>query len=115
MGSIFSVPLLRRRRAGPVLDELRDRGFRIVAAGLGPDTTPLHRADLGRRSVVLVGSEAHGLSPEVAGEADLVATIPMPAGVDSLSVNAACAVILYQANLNTGRLEEPAGPLKPAY
>ena len=115
MGSIFAVPVVRREAPARALAELRSLGLPIVAAGLSPDAVPLHKADLRASSVFLVGSEAHGLDPEVANMADLVTTIPMPPGIDSLSVNAACAVVLYQASLSAGNLTALRQPLEPVW
>ena len=44
----------------------------------------------------LMGNEAQGLPPEVAAAVDVCVTIPMAPGVDSFSVNAAAAIVLYE-------------------
>ena len=49
-------------------------------------------------SVVLVlGSEGRGLRPRVAAACDAIVSIPMRGRIDSLSVSAAAAVLLYAA------------------
>ena len=45
----------------------------------------------------LFGSEAHGLSAEVAAMADERVVIPMSGGAESLNVAAAAAICLYQS------------------
>jgi TrmH family RNA methyltransferase len=50
----------------------------------------------GRPTAIVLGSEAAGLSSTEAALLDERVTIPMASGVDSLSVNAAAAVLLYE-------------------
>jgi len=52
---------------------------------------------------VFVGGEAFGLPDAVAAALDQRVSIPMPAGVDSFSVNAAAAILLYE--LRRGRCD----------
>lgn len=90
MGSVFKLPLLRAS-AGALLTELRARGVRTVAATTDGDDLRGFTPDDGAYALVL-GSEAHGLE---AGDWDARLRIPMPEGVDSYSVNAAAAILLY--------------------
>jgi len=59
--------------------------------GASPAGTPLDEADLTSAGALVLGSEAHGLSREV----DTV-SLPMAAGVESLNVAAAAAILLYE-------------------
>jgi tRNA G18 (ribose-2'-O)-methylase SpoU len=53
-------------------------------------------ADFGEQPMALfVGNEGQGLSEETRAELDCLVKIPMSEAIDSLSVNAATAVILY--------------------
>ena len=95
MGSLFRQPI-----ALATLDELiaacRRDGI-VLAGSVCRGGQALHRVDWPRQPVaLLLGSEAFGLSPEVRNALDLEITIPMPAGVDSYSVNAAAAVLLWE-------------------
>ena len=47
-----------------------------------------------------MGSEPFGLAPEVHAASDLVLSIPMSDVVDSFSVNAAAAILLYEIGLS---------------
>jgi TrmH family RNA methyltransferase len=44
----------------------------------------------------MVGREASGLPPEIAGEASLLLSIPIRPGMDSVNVAAAATVFLYE-------------------
>jgi len=106
MGSIFRVPVLARPDLPSLVPELRAAGVRTVGA-VTRGGVPLPR--LGSRevpTVIVLGSEAFGLSQEESELLDERVTIPMAEGVDSFSVNAAAAVLLYE--LGTRKL--PLGP-----
>jgi TrmH family RNA methyltransferase len=59
--------------------------------GAGATGTPLAEVDLASAGALVLGSEAHGLSRPL----ETVA-LPMAAGVDSLNVAAAAAILLYE-------------------
>ena len=51
------------------------------------------------RLAVLIGSEAHGLPPEVIAGADLRVTIPMGGPTESLNAAAAAAILAYEVSI----------------
>lgn len=96
MGSVFKLPILSYPDLPGCMRELAPSGLRSVAA-VCSGGVPLPRARFGDRGVALfVGSEAFGLSDEASGIVDELVTVPMTPAVDSFSVNAAAAVILYE-------------------
>ena len=64
-------------------------GLRCLGASAAG--TPLQATDLGSVEALVLGSEAHGLSRPLPAVA-----LPMAAGVDSLNVAAAAAILLYE-------------------
>jgi RNA methyltransferase, TrmH family len=70
-------------------------GGRVVATAVrgGVD---LFSAPLAGRIALAIGNEGAGLSPALAGAADVTVTIPMPGGVESLNAAAAAAVCLFE-------------------
>lgn len=95
MGSIFRLPVLEFPELGEALAALREAGVHSwgsVCEG-GQSLRDLGPRD-GPRAMFL-GSEAFGLAPAEHQHFDGLVSIPMPPGVDSLSVNAAAAVLLY--------------------
>jgi tRNA G18 (ribose-2'-O)-methylase SpoU len=57
---------------------------------------PLARAQLSQPLAVYVGNETRGFPAQLLAAMDEQVTIPMPSGVDSFSVNAATAIVLYE-------------------
>lgn len=95
MGSLFKIPVIEYPGAGALLAALKETGVRALAA-VSREGTPLPELARDAGAVaVLLGSEAFGLSEEIAAACERV-TIPMSAEADSFSVNAAAAVLLYE-------------------
>lgn len=84
----------------------RSCGLQMVAAAIGG--RPVWEAELGADCCVVLGHEGTGLRPEIQAACDQVVAIPMPAGVDSLNVASAAAVVLYEVR------RQQAGGLTPA-
>lgn len=95
-GSIFGLPVLEARDTRELLEALRDAGLQVLATTLDGETS-LPDADLAVPTAWLFGSEAHGLAPEVAAEADARVSIPMSGSAESLNIAAAAAICLYQS------------------
>ncbi|GAA1371790.1 RNA methyltransferase [Luteococcus sanguinis] len=97
MGAVFSLPWARLDERG--LAPLQEAGFTLVAMALRDDAVTLdeYAAGVGPddRIALLMGTEGAGLSDEWLAAADVVVTIPMGHGIDSLNVAAATAVACY--------------------
>lgn len=76
---------------------LRDKGFKIYASTLSPESVDLYSLDLTEKVALVLGNEHRGISDEAAKKADKVFLIPMMGMVQSLNVSVASAVILYEA------------------
>jgi tRNA G18 (ribose-2'-O)-methylase SpoU len=98
MGAVFTTPWTRLPDWYDALPHLSERGFTTVALTLAEDSTPIEEAVDGiDRLALVLGSEGHGLSARWEKSADRRAIIPMRAGIDSLNVAAATAVVCYAA------------------
>ena len=96
MGSVAKLPILLYKKLDGFLDDLSRFDCMTVGA-VSTGGIPLPRARFGERAVaLLMGSEAFGLSSDTTAVVDARITVPMAPGVDSFSVNAAAAVILYE-------------------
>ena len=96
MGSVFRIPVINLPDVASMTAALSTNGVRSIGAittgGLPlPELTKIPGP-----SAVVMGSEAFGLSDEEQAPLDELVTIPMTASVDSYSVNAAAAVMLYE-------------------
>ncbi len=97
MGTVLQVPWTRLQSWPGGLDELRAAGFTVAALALSDDAVPLDRfaATAPPRVALMLGTEGDGLSSHALDAADVVVTIPMRGGVDSLNVASASAVAIW--------------------
>ncbi|MGA9489752.1 MAG: RNA methyltransferase [Mycobacterium sp.] len=96
-GSIFTVPVVVEPDAGATVTALQAAGLQILATTVDGEVS-LEDAGLAAPTAWLFGAEAHGLSAELAEQADTRVTIPMAGGAQSLNVAAAAAICLYQSS-----------------
>lgn len=93
--SLFNVPVLPLE-TGDFLARAAAAGLRIVAAV--PEGGALHTgADWSRPVCIVVGSEAHGVAPEVLAAAACRVSIPIRGGAESLNAAVAASILLYEA------------------
>ena len=94
-GVAFRAPILKSFTAGEAVAALKARGFHVVGLDAGGDDD-LFSAHLPEPVAFVLGSETAGLSPDVADLVDTWVSIPMAAGVESLNVAAAGAVVCFE-------------------
>jgi TrmH family RNA methyltransferase len=96
MGSALRLPVVGGMTGAYVMTCLRSGGIRTIAAvprgGDDPDAI-----DWRGRVALIVGGEGAGLPADVTRHCDRLASIPMAAGVESLNVAAAGAILVYAA------------------
>lgn len=100
MGSLFKLPFTVMPAVDPLLAALRELGIvtaatAVAAGATGEVLLPRFKPPSGG-TAVLMGSEAWGLPSEILAQLDVRLCIPMAAGIDSYSVNAAAAIVLYE-------------------
>jgi len=95
MGSAFTVPLARMTGEAEACARLAEAGYTVVASSLGPGATPLARFRRGARLCLVFGNEAAGVGEPWRSCCEVLLTIPMREGTDSLNVASAAAIFLY--------------------
>jgi TrmH family RNA methyltransferase len=101
-GSIFSIPVVVAPDAHAAVSALHAAGLQVLATTVDGDTS-LDDVGLAAPTAWLFGPESHGLSAEIASEADHRVRIPMSGGAESLNVASAAAICLYQSARALGR------------
>ena len=96
MAASLLLPSVESRDLAADLRHLSAAGVECVATVLDPAAEPLNGLRRDRRTAVLLGSEGHGLGEEWLGLCQRRITIPMHAGIDSLNVAVAAAIVLWQ-------------------
>ncbi len=95
LGCIFTLPVVTASSEETVA-WLKNNGITTYGTAL-PATRHYHRADFTLPSAIIMGSEAHGLSPLWMKEADELILIPMKGKVDSMNVSVSAAIVIFEA------------------
>ncbi|MGI6469208.1 MAG: TrmH family RNA methyltransferase [Syntrophomonadaceae bacterium] len=95
MGGTLHVPVIDGITMAQ-LNGLKSRGYRFYGTA-AKGARSVYEVDFKGSLAVVIGSEARGLSPEVAGLCDEMVKIPCKDGVDSLNAAVACGIILSKS------------------
>jgi RNA methyltransferase, TrmH family len=98
-GSIFHVPVVVAADLGNTVAALRAAGVSVLATDAGGQNLMEVRdaGVLAKPVAWLLGNEAHGLSDEDEALADGVVSVPIFGQAESLSLQTAAAVLLYES------------------
>lgn len=95
-GSILRVPVVSVSSVGEALRALGAAGVSIVATDVRQGM-PYDGGALDPPVAIVLGSEAHGLAPDIGELADLTVCIAMPGRVESLNVAMAGTLLAFEA------------------
>lgn len=98
-GTLTAIPLAEDVKIGD-LESLKKKGYKIFSTSSHTGNNP---ADIQfpDNSLIIFGSEAHGLQPALTQIADQSLTIPGTGSAESLNLAIAAAIIMYQVRLNS--------------
>jgi 23S rRNA (guanosine2251-2'-O)-methyltransferase len=101
-GAVEHLPVARVRNLADFLAEAKRAGMWCYGADAS-SSLRYDNVDWGGPIVLVLGSEGRGLRPRVAAACDVLVSIPLRGRIESLSVSAAAAVLLYAAGGAGGR------------
>ncbi|MFT5661550.1 MAG: TrmH family RNA methyltransferase [Sulfurimonas sp.] len=78
------------------ISSLKDKGYKVFAAELSDDSTPLMELEVPKKWVLLMGHEGKGISREILDMCDEIVSIEMQEGVKSFNVGVAASLIMYK-------------------
>ena len=96
-GAVEHVPVARVRNVADFLAAAKQAGMWCYGAQAGAPVA-YDSVDFAGGVVLVLGSEGRGLRPRVAASCDALVSIPLRGRIESLSVSAAAAVLLYAAS-----------------
>lgn len=77
------------------IQRLKEEGYKIYAAEITKDSSPLSKVIPAQKWVLVMGSEGHGISNEVLDVCDEVVHVEMAEDVKSFNVSVAASVMMY--------------------
>jgi len=78
------------------ISELKKRGYKIFAAEVTSDSTPLASVNVPQKWVLIMGHEGKGISKEILDICDEVVSIEMQENVKSFNVGIAASLMMYR-------------------
>jgi 23S rRNA (guanosine2251-2'-O)-methyltransferase len=100
-GAVEHIPIARVRNVADYIGEAKERGIWCYAADAAGGLSYVE-VDWGGGAAIVLGAEGHGVRPRVAASCDALVSLPMRGRIESLSVSAAAAVLLYAATVRRG-------------
>lgn len=94
MGAIFRVNIIESENLVNTLKEIKKHKFKVVATSLQTEES-IYDIEY-KKTVIVIGNEANGVSKEVLDMSDKKVKIPMPGKTESLNAAVATGVILYE-------------------
>ena len=105
MGAQKWVDVFRYNSVQSCMDEMRAKGYQIIATTPHDDSCLLHEFDITKPAALFFGTERDGLSQEVLDQADGFLKIPMVGYTESLNISVSAAIIIQDI---TNRLRQSA-------
>lgn len=96
-GAVEHIRVARTRNLADFLTSAKDAGLWCYGADAGAGLA-YDSVEFAAGTVLVLGAEGHGLRPRVAASCDALVAIPLRGKIESLSVSAAAAVLLYAAS-----------------
>jgi len=78
------------------IKSFQKRGYRVYAAEVSEDSTPLRELQASEKWVLIMGHEGRGISKEILNLCDEIVTIEMVEGVKSFNVAVAASLMMYR-------------------
>lgn len=94
MGAIFRVNIIESENLVNTLKELKKHKYKIVSTSLQTEDS-IYDMEY-KKTVVVIGNEANGVSKEVLDISDKKVKIPMLGKAESLNAAVATGVVLYE-------------------
>lgn len=94
-GAIHLIPICRSYNLKETIQFLRDSGIKVVGVTEKTNTL-IYKVDFNEPTVLIMGSEEEGISPEYLKLCDVTCKIPLQGTVESLNVSVATAVALFE-------------------
>lgn len=95
-GALLRLPLCRESNFKTTLLLARQLGIQVCAA-TEKGATDYREVDFSRPTLLVMGAEDRGVSPEVLKLSDVRAKLPIRGEVQSLNVSVAAAIFMYEA------------------
>lgn len=95
MGSIFRVPFLYVEDFKKAVEDLQKSGVSVVATDL-QGKNAYDGETYEKKTAIVIGNEAKGISQQMREQADVLVRIPMEGKLESLNASVAAGIMMYE-------------------
>lgn len=95
-GALLRLPVCREQNFKTVVNLAKQYGMQVVAA-TEKGAVHYREVDFTQPTLLIMGNEEHGISPELLKMSDVRAKLPIVGEVASLNVSVAAGVMMYEA------------------
>lgn len=95
-GALLRLPVCREQNLKTVVNLAKQYGFQVVAA-TEKGAVHYRKVDFAKPTLLIMGNEETGISPELLKISDVRAKLPIVGEVQSLNVSVAAGVFMYEA------------------
>jgi len=103
VGAVETIPVIQVTNLNESLRKLKEHGYWIVGAALGPESRPLKDTPDFNKVVLVLGTELEGLKKTTLATCDWLTEIPLQGKVQSLNVSAAGAILMFELLRRLGK------------
>ncbi len=98
MGAIFRMVVaeMQDRKIADIVARFKESGFRALAANVSEAAVPINKILPGKKDILIIGSEAAGISRDTLALVDTEIVIPMPGPTESLNASIAGGIIMFR-------------------
>lgn len=101
-GIVNYIPIVRVPELRESLTQLKSLQLSIYATSGHKNAALLNTITFSQRHIIMIGSEAHGLSDDLISQAHAIVKIPLSSTVESLNAAVAAGIICYEAQRQRG-------------
>lgn len=95
MGSLFRTKIVQTLNVRTTLEKLKENGYSVVALSMEGNSISKQPIDVGKPTVLLFGSESHGVRDELADLVDNTYAIPGAGRAESLNLGISAGIVMY--------------------
>lgn len=100
MGNVFKLNIFKLENLFETIDFLQQNSYQVLAADYRDKAVSLSEAKIGSPTAIIIGSEGHGIDPEVYGKVDQLIKIDVDPEVEYLNASVASSVLAFWLTQN---------------
>lgn len=99
-GNVFNIKVYKSHSLKNDLVALQQNGYTLVSTANEENAVSLDTFKFSKKSVIIIGSEGHGIEKEILKISDSILKIDIDEEVTSLNASIAAAIILYKIKIS---------------